>query len=89
MNHRLVSDPIEAMRLLESGETVEIALIDITLPGMNGMHLITAIDDVGTARACREKGACDYLVKPFSREDLVSCIQRALSRRRFVEDVPS
>jgi len=93
MNYRLVSDPLEATRLLESGETFEIALIDIALPGMSGMELleriksvnlatacvmITAVDDVGTARACREKGACDYLVKPFSREDLVCCIQRAL-----------
>jgi DNA-binding NtrC family response regulator len=40
--------------------------------------MITAGDDVGTARACREQGAGDYLVKLFSRKDLVSCMQRAL-----------
>lgn len=98
VNFRLISDPVEAAELLESGVTCDIALIDITLSGVSGIEvlerikslspttaciMITAIDEVGTARECREKGACDYLVKPFSREDLVLSIQRALEMSRL------
>ena len=77
-NFRLEVDPMEASRLVESGEVYEIALIDITLPGMSGIELlerikfsspatecimVTAIDEVETAEECMKKGACDYLVK--------------------------
>ncbi len=100
-NLRLVLDPLEASRLVESGETYEIALIDITLPGMSGIELlerikslnpatqcimVTAIDEVETAEECMNKGACDYLVKPFSREELVQRIQRALEKKGHIEN---
>ncbi len=92
---------MEASRLVESGEVYEIALIDITLPGMSGIELlerikfsspatecimVTAIDEVETAEECMKKGACDYLVKPFSREDLVQRIQRALEKKGQIEN---
>jgi len=100
-NLRLVLDPLEASRLVESGETYEIALIDITMPGMSGIELlerikslnpatqcimVTAIDEVETAEECMNKGACDYLVKPFSREELVQRIQRALEKKGHIEN---
>jgi len=89
------------VRLLESGETYDIALLDITLPGMSGTDLlerikssspatgcimVTAINEVEMAERCMEKGAYDYLVKPFSGEDLVLRIQRALERKRCLLD---
>jgi DNA-binding NtrC family response regulator len=98
---RLLSDPMEAVLLLESGETYDIALLDITLPGMSGMELlehiksscpatecimITAINEVETASQCIDKGACDYLVKPFTRDDLVLSVQRALEKKRYLRD---
>ncbi len=99
-NLRLISAPMEAARLVESGETWDIALLDITMPGMNGMELleriktfspgtecimVTAINEVSTAVQCMQKGAYDYLVKPFSREDLVLRIRRALEKKRFMD----
>jgi two-component system response regulator AtoC len=95
-----VSDSMEAARLVEAGRTFDIALLDITMPGMNGMELleriktfhpntecimVTAINEVGTAVQCMRKGAHDYLVKPFSREDLVLRIQGALEKKRLLD----
>ena len=34
---------------------------------------------------CLKKGAYDYLVKPISKEDLVSSVHRALERKRLIE----
>ncbi len=99
-NLRLISNAMEAARLVESGETWDIALLDITMPGMNGLELleriktwspatecimVTAINEVGTAVQCMQKGAYDYLVKPFSRDDLVLRIQRALEKKRLMD----
>ncbi len=98
-NLRLMSDPTEAARSVESGESYDIALIDITMPGMNGMELleqikaispttecimVTAINEVNTAVQCMQKGAYDYLVKPFRKEDLVLRIQRAMEKKHLM-----
>jgi DNA-binding NtrC family response regulator len=75
-------------------------LIDITMPGLNGVDLlekiknispntecimVTAVDEARVAVNCLKIGAYDYLVKPFSREDLVSSVNRALERKRLVD----
>jgi two-component system response regulator AtoC len=93
-------DPIRASALISGGESFDIALIDITMPGMDGMELlelikntspqtecimITAVDEARTAVKCMRIGAYDYLVKPLSKEDLVLSVNRALERKRLVE----
>lgn len=97
---RLLADPLEAARLVEGGETYDIALLDITMPGMNGMELleriraaspgtecimVTAIGEVGIAVQCMQKGAFDYMVKPILQEDLVLRIKRALEKKRLMD----
>jgi two-component system response regulator AtoC len=99
-NLRLLADPLEAARLVEGGETYDIALLDITMPGMNGMELlerirsfspgtecimVTAINEVGIAVQCMQKGAHDYMVKPILQEDLVLRIKRALEKKRLMD----
>jgi DNA-binding NtrC family response regulator len=94
------SDPFNAAQLIESGKVFDIALIDITMPGLNGIDLmktiknvqprtecimITALDEARMAVDCLKKGAYDYLVKPISREDLISSINRALERKRLLD----
>jgi DNA-binding NtrC family response regulator len=97
---RMEEDPRRAAALFSEGESFDIALIDITMPGMDGMELlelikntspqtecimVTALDEARTAVKCMRKGAYDYLVKPLSKEDLVLSVKRALERKRLVE----
>lgn len=39
----MVSDPLKALGLFKEGGKFDIALIDITMPGMNGMDLLLEI----------------------------------------------
>jgi two-component system response regulator AtoC len=99
-NIAVESDPLQAAEAFRSGEAFDVALIDITMPGLNGVDLleiikgnspateaimVTAMDDARTAVDCLRKGAYDYLVKPISKEDLVSSVTRALERKRLLE----
>lgn len=99
-NLSLASDPLDALRLVESGEYFDVALLDITMSGMNGLELleriksvspstecimVTAINEVGVAVQCMQKGALDYLVKPVLHEELVLRIKRALERKHLID----
>jgi len=93
-------DPVRAARLFKNGNAFDIALIDITMPEMDGIELletirncsprtecimVTAIDEARVAVQSIRRGAYDYLVKPISKEDLVSSIERALERKRLFD----
>lgn len=99
-NVTVEADPRRAVWLFENGENFDIALIDITMPGMNGIELlehvrntsptteclmVTAVDEAITAVECIKKGAYDYLLKPISKENLVASINRALERKRLYD----
>jgi len=43
------------------------------------------VDEVRVAIQCLRRGAYDYLVKPLSKEDLITSLNRALERRRLVD----
>ena len=90
-------DPRKAAALFEQGEVFDIALIDVTMPSINGLGLlelikktspdtecimVTAINDARVAVQCMKKGAYDYLVKPISRDELVLTIKNALENKR-------
>ena len=94
----VTGDPAEAVRLMEE-ERPELALLDLMLPGIDGMDLmrdILAVADVPViflsgygreevvARAL-DMGAVDYVVKPFSPTELAARISAALRRRATVE----
>ena len=74
----------------------EIVLLDIGMPGMSGFDvldrfanespdtaviMITAVTDVDSAVSAMKKGAYDFIAKPFSLEDVLVRVERALERR--------
>jgi DNA-binding NtrC family response regulator len=99
-NLRLESDPRVVATAVQSGEHFDMALIDITMPWINGIQLlemiktnspdtecimVTAVNEARVAVECLQKGAYDYLTKPISRDELVSTLKRAMERRRLLE----
>ncbi|MHC1700902.1 MAG: sensor histidine kinase [Humidesulfovibrio sp.] len=88
-------DGEEALRLA-AGHEIDVAVLDVNLPGMDGLALLhelklvrpqaealmlTGQNDLATAVAGMKLGATDYLVKPVPIERLVEAIARAQDRR--------
>jgi DNA-binding NtrC family response regulator len=97
---RIEDNPLKAAALIQAEEVFDIALIDMTMPEMDGLQLldlvknnsprtecimVTAVNDVRIAVRCLRKGAYDYLVKPISEEDLVFSLRRTLEKKRLLE----
>ena len=94
----VTGDPEQVGRLVEE-ERPHLALLDLMLPGMDGIELMESVPglahvpviflsaygrDQVIARAL-EAGAEDYVVKPFSPTELVARVQTALRRRAASE----
>jgi DNA-binding response OmpR family regulator len=80
----------------------DLVILDVILPGMNGFAvcsalrkrgygspilMLTALDDVRDRITGLDRGADDYLAKPFSMDELRARV-RALSRRRLEDRSP-
>ena len=94
----VTGDPEEVLRLVET-EKPDLVLLDLLLPGTDGIELLKDILDVAdvpviflsaygreeeVARAF-DMGAVDYVVKPFSPTELAARIKSALRRRVTAE----
>jgi putative nucleotidyltransferase with HDIG domain len=78
---------------------VDLVLSDMVMPEMDGLSLVewlrktepdvpvimvTAIHDLGTALEAIRRGAYDYILKPFEKDQLYVSVRRALEHRRLV-----
>ena len=81
-----------ALKVLEK-EDIDLVVTDLTMPGMNGMDLLkkikelypntqvimmTAYSTVQSAIEAIKIGAYDYLIKPFSDDDILMSAKKAL-----------
>lgn len=98
----LVDDGGEALKVASSGH-YDLVILDLRLPGMNGLEVLRTLRDRGltmpilvlTAQDSVEfkvdalrAGADDYVTKPFAFEELLARIE-ALSRRPRVLSSPA
>src|SRR6266851_4901261 len=89
----------EAFARLEA-QDFDVIVTDIVLPGLSGLDIleksrivnslaavivITGHASIDTTIEALQKGACDYLQKPFGLDDLTRCVTRALQHRRAVQ----
>jgi putative nucleotidyltransferase with HDIG domain len=85
----------EALEVLGRQKVTGI-LLDVNLPGINGVELVprilefepnmailmlTAVNDATSAALCMQRGALDYLIKPIDLAHLGRAIQGALQKR--------
>jgi putative two-component system response regulator len=85
----------EALAVLER-QKVTGMLLDVNLPGVNGVDLVprilelepslailmlTAVNDATSAALCMQRGALDYLIKPVDLPRLGRAIESALQKR--------
>ena len=90
----------EALEKL-SQQAWDIFLLDIRMPGMNGLELqrkireahpdstiiiMTAYASVETAVEAMKQGAYDYIVKPFDPDDLEHLVRNAIERKQLVSE---
>jgi DNA-binding NtrC family response regulator len=83
------------------GESLDLLIVDIRMPGMGGMDLLrlarqhdpnlsvlmfTAYPTVETAVEAMRLGAADYIVKPFQPEDLEALVRRLLEGKRLRDE---
>ncbi|MDI3480429.1 MAG: two-component system, response regulator, stage 0 sporulation protein [Tepidanaerobacteraceae bacterium] len=84
------ADGREALHMMHE-EKPDIALIDMTIPGIDGFTLLAHLkdekpevatilmsgnSDINYINRARKEGACGYLVKPFDMEELKSLLAR-------------
>jgi two-component system OmpR family response regulator len=81
----------------------DLVILDVILPGMDGFSvcstlrskgfsapvlMLTALDDISDRITGLDRGADDYLAKPFSMDELRARV-RALGRRRLEDRAPT
>jgi DNA-binding NtrC family response regulator len=92
----------DAYRFLNDGAAVDAIVTDLIMPGMRGHELlhnvrtshpelnviiITAFGAIDSAIELVKAGAYDYLPKPFSTEELLLTLERALEESRLRREV--
>lgn len=96
----LAADGRQALDALELN-TFNLVLTDIVMQEIDGITLlerihslqpnlpvvmVTAVHDISVAIDSMRRGAYDYLLKPFEREQLLNTVERAVSHRQALEE---
>ncbi len=92
------SSGVEALAILKDDPDFQLVLTDMMMPELDGMGLldavitrykdlpvvmVTAVHDISVALSAIRRGAYDYLLKPFEREQLMAVVKRALETCRL------
>ena len=91
----------EALQVLETNRTIELVILDVKMPGMDGIETLAEIKkryplvevimlsghaDVESAIEGMKQGAFDYLMKPCDIDQMVAKVTEAAAKKRQHEE---
>ena len=91
----------EALGVLEKNHTIEVVILDVKMPGMDGIEPLTEIKkkyplvevimlsghaDVESAIEGMKLGAFDYLMKPCEMDQMIAKVTEAAAKKRQHEE---
>ena len=94
------ADGVQAINAVQA-KGFDIALLDVKMPKVDGIEvlkfikeyspntegiMVTAVGDLRIAVECMKLGAYDYITKPFSTEELLTTMERAMERKRLLRE---
>ena len=97
----LAANAFEALEIFKAADNFDVIMSDIRMPGKTGLDLlddikrldqdvmvimISAVKDIESAIAAMSKGAYDYVSKPFKLNEVSFVANKALEKRRLVQE---
>src|SRR6516225_7126332 len=94
----------QAVARLSAGYTPSLIVLDIVMPGINGIEvlesvkksnssipviILSAAGQTKTVVDAMKMGAADFLVKPFEEQELELAIQNVIEKQKMKEEVKS
>ena len=91
----------EALRILKENQNVEVVILDVKMPGMDGIETLMEIKrryplvevmmlsghaDVASAIDGMKQGAFDYLMKPVDMDQIITKVTEAVAKKRQHEE---
>ena len=91
----------EALQVLETNRTIELVILDVKMPGMDGIETLAEIKkryplvevimlsghaDVESAIDGMKQGAFDYLMKPCDIDQMIAKVTEAAAKKRQHEE---